>query len=59
MAKQPNLYRDLNKIFADVFNAGKAGKPIQPVLDDAHIRIKQLLDEIEIAKLQQVARGHN
>ena len=55
MAKKPNFYRDLNQILIDVFMAGKDRRPIQPVLDIAHNRINQLLDEIEIARLQQVA----
>lgn len=55
MAKKKNLYRDLNQILIDVFQAGKDKQPIQPVLDNAHDRIKTLLDEIEITRLQQVA----
>lgn len=55
MPKKQNFYRDLNKILIDVFNAGKDKQPVQPVLDIAHNRINQLLDEIELTRLQQVA----
>lgn len=57
MAKKPNFYRDLNAILIDVFQAGKERRPIQPVLDIAHDRINQLLDEAEMLRLQQVATG--
>ncbi len=55
MAKKFNFYNELNQILIDVFQSGTKRTPIQPVLDNAHNRIMNLLDKNEIVRMFDIA----